>query len=270
MLSRLILRATSRDRASIGSVSFCVDRTLTRSWRAGDELHGSSYAGRPQRPAGSPSSPRRVSPGLAARRRRGRAADWRWGDHQAVSGTDSAAARAASRPPGRLNRGASSRAAAAGLRDRRPVHTPLRRSRLRLGLVLARRRRPGVRALGHPLLEPGELRVHLEQLMAQLAEAVWLPRRDVQLASARPGSSHRGTSPPTAASARARRCSPTMKIVGVLTLRRTSAASVPSRDRSARSSATACRRTRACDTSARRSARTSRPSWRHRLPRRPP
>ena len=38
-LSRLTLKAGSKDRATVASFSFCVDQALTRSWRAGDVLH---------------------------------------------------------------------------------------------------------------------------------------------------------------------------------------------------------------------------------------
>jgi hypothetical protein len=38
-LSRLILRADDTIRATVAGFSFCVDRALTRSWRAGDVLH---------------------------------------------------------------------------------------------------------------------------------------------------------------------------------------------------------------------------------------
>jgi len=39
LLSRLTLRADSRDRATIAAFSFCVDQALTRSWQGGDVLH---------------------------------------------------------------------------------------------------------------------------------------------------------------------------------------------------------------------------------------
>jgi hypothetical protein len=39
LLSRLTLRAGSRDRATVTAFSFCVDQAFTRSWRGGDVLH---------------------------------------------------------------------------------------------------------------------------------------------------------------------------------------------------------------------------------------
>jgi hypothetical protein len=39
LLSRLTLRASTRDRASVTAFSFCVDQALARSWRVGDVLH---------------------------------------------------------------------------------------------------------------------------------------------------------------------------------------------------------------------------------------
>lgn len=39
LLSRLTLRAHTKDRASVAAFSFCIDQALARSWRAGDVLH---------------------------------------------------------------------------------------------------------------------------------------------------------------------------------------------------------------------------------------
>lgn len=38
LLSRLVLRASQKERASVAAFSFCVDQSLTRSWMAGDVL----------------------------------------------------------------------------------------------------------------------------------------------------------------------------------------------------------------------------------------
>jgi hypothetical protein len=39
LLSRLTLRAGSRDRATASAFSFCIDQAFTRSWRGGDVVH---------------------------------------------------------------------------------------------------------------------------------------------------------------------------------------------------------------------------------------
>src|SRR5262249_7468670 len=48
-------------------------------------------------------------------------------------------------------------------------------------LLPFRRLLPGIGALHRVFLEPVELDVHLEELVAQLAPAVWLARRDVEV-----------------------------------------------------------------------------------------
>ena len=120
---------------------------------------------------------------------------------------------------------------------------------------------PGVGAVVDVLLEPLHLDLQLEEPMAQLGPAVALARRDVEVRRHAVGSSARGTSRPTAASARADPARRRGRSSASSPSTRPSAASCSSRGRSARSPATACRRTRACGIRGCRSARTSRSSW---------